>query len=394
MPSASHWLAARLSRITSSGTFVREVDGLRFVAISGVVLVHTLSSYLRTVQPFGPVDLPADYPDLMKRDALVRVLRHGDFGVPLDFVISGFVLALPFAKARLESAPGPSLRAYYLRRLTRLEPTYAISLTVWALYVFLSASARGDAVDDFAPRFLAGLFYSNNLIYGDFSPINGVIWTLEVEIHFYLIAPAVATIFAVRRSATRRAALLALVVLFGLFAQLVVWPTRDFALRHSILNYFQYFLAGYLLADLFLERGDVAPTSLRNDSLTLVAGAAILAIPWDYRGAAFLLPLFAMQLCWGVLTGTVSRAVMRWTPVYLVGGMCYTIYLYHAHLIQIFAPAIYRLSSPERPFKLDFLLCAGLMAALILGACTLLFVVAERPFMRNWVGAWRARTSR
>jgi peptidoglycan/LPS O-acetylase OafA/YrhL len=378
------WLTARLSRVTSSGTFITEVDGLRFVAVVGVMVMHELSFYVATVQPFGADNLTHDYVSLLKRDALIRFVRQGEFGVSLFFLISGFVLALPFAKASLESAPRPSLKAYYLRRLTRLEPTYVISLIVCSVYVLPTKITW----DDFVPHFLAALFYSNSIVYGQFSAINGVIWSLEVEIHFYLIAPAVATIFAVRRRLPRRAALLALVVLFALFAQFVVWPTRDFTIRHSLLNYLQYFLAGYLLADLYLERGADAPTSLRNDSLTLVAGAAIFAILWDYPRCVFLLPLFAMQFCWGVFTGTVSRAVMRWTPVYLVGGMCYTIYLYHSLLINILAPQVIRLSSPGRPFKLDFLLFAAVLTAPVLAICAVLFVVAERPFMRNWAGAW------
>jgi peptidoglycan/LPS O-acetylase OafA/YrhL len=386
--STANWFTKRLSRITSSGVFITEVDGLRFVAIMSVVLMHQLSSFLNNVEPFGAVNLPADYPGLMKQDFLIRLLRYGDFGVPLFFLISGFVLALPFARARFESAPRPSLKAYYLRRLTRLEPTYVISLTLCGLYYLLTAPSW----DGFVPRFLASIFYSNNLVYGDFSPINGVVWTLEVEIHFYLIAPAVAAIFAIRDRVTRRATLLGLVVLFGLFAQFVIWPTRDFTLRHSLLNYFQYFLAGYLLADLFLERGADAPTSLRNDSLTLVAGGAILIILWDHRGWLFLLPLFAMQLCWGVFTGTVSRAVMRWTPIYLVGGMCYTIYLYHVTILKMMIPSVVALfASSERPFKVDFLLCAAVQTTLIVAICAVLFVVAERPFMKNWAGSWRAR---
>ena len=44
------------------------------------------------------------------------------FGVDMFFMISGFVLALPFATRYLAHGPRVSLRSYFLRRLTRLEP--------------------------------------------------------------------------------------------------------------------------------------------------------------------------------------------------------------------------------------------------------------------------------
>ena len=51
-------------------------------------------------------------------------------GVELFFVISGFILGLPFAAHYLKGAAPVSLRKYYLRRLTRLEPPYIVALLV------------------------------------------------------------------------------------------------------------------------------------------------------------------------------------------------------------------------------------------------------------------------
>lgn len=87
-----------LSRETSSGRFIPEMDGLRFVAIAMVVLYH-LNGYLRTKTTFyehGPT---------MQRDWFCAAALVGFHGVELFFVISGFILALPFARTTWMARP-------------------------------------------------------------------------------------------------------------------------------------------------------------------------------------------------------------------------------------------------------------------------------------------------
>ena len=68
-------------RITTSGGYLAEVDGLRFVAIALVVVYHIIG-YLGTSPPW----------------AVFEWIRHyGRYGVHLFFAISGFILAVPFA---------------------------------------------------------------------------------------------------------------------------------------------------------------------------------------------------------------------------------------------------------------------------------------------------------
>ena len=105
-----------LSRETSSGRFIPEMDGLRFAAIAMVVLYH-LNGYLMAKTAF--YERGTSQPDWLCRTALV-----GFHGVDLFFVISGFILALPFAAHHLAGAPSVSLRKYYLRRLP-----------VWSLHI-------------------------------------------------------------------------------------------------------------------------------------------------------------------------------------------------------------------------------------------------------------------
>ena len=142
-------------RITTSGKFVPEIDGLRFVAVASVVLYH-LHGFL----PDGGIHVPAR-----------AAISHGYRGVNLFYVISGFVLGLPFALHRFTQAPPVSLKAYYARRLTRLEPPYLLNL---CLCFAMAVLAQGANPRSLLPHLAASMLYLHNLIYGVPSTINPV----------------------------------------------------------------------------------------------------------------------------------------------------------------------------------------------------------------------------
>ena len=96
--------------------FIPQIDGLRFVAISSVALFHVYAALERGAIP----PTLAFNTDLAKR------------GVELFFAISGFILGVPFASHYLLNAPKVDPKRYFLRRLTRLEPPYFLSLFAWA----------------------------------------------------------------------------------------------------------------------------------------------------------------------------------------------------------------------------------------------------------------------
>jgi peptidoglycan/LPS O-acetylase OafA/YrhL len=90
-------LLARLSRRTSSGRFIPEIDGLRFVSIALVVLYH-MAGYV-AARAGGSSGGP-----------LFRLAGHGHYGVPIFFAISGFVLGMPFAAHHLAGGRPVRLR--------------------------------------------------------------------------------------------------------------------------------------------------------------------------------------------------------------------------------------------------------------------------------------------
>src|SRR3954462_11306684 len=105
----------KFRRITYSTSYLPEIDGLRFLAIFSVVVIMHISYYLNEKFYGG---------DFVYNHYWKNFIIEGGVGVPLFFVISGFILALPFAKWRLNGERQVRLKNYYLRRVTRLEPPY------------------------------------------------------------------------------------------------------------------------------------------------------------------------------------------------------------------------------------------------------------------------------
>src|SRR5262249_23034422 len=140
-------------------------------------------------------------------DWLAKVALVGFRGVELFFVISGFILGLPFAAHYINGTPRVDLRKYYLRRLTRLEPPYfAALILLFVLAVFI----QGVPAAALRPHLWASMLYLHDLIYGTFSPVMGVAWSLEIEVQFYVLVPVLTLLFAIR-GALRRGAILAVI---------------------------------------------------------------------------------------------------------------------------------------------------------------------------------------
>ena len=82
-----------LSRFTSSGNFIPEIDGLRFIMVIAIVAVN-LNGFLIVK------DL-TNYTSDYNFDFIFRFIQNGNIALHLFFLLSGFILGLPFAKNHL-----------------------------------------------------------------------------------------------------------------------------------------------------------------------------------------------------------------------------------------------------------------------------------------------------
>jgi peptidoglycan/LPS O-acetylase OafA/YrhL len=360
------WLLQRLSRETSSGRFIPEMDGLRFVAITMVVLFH-LNGYLLAKSSSEP-------------DWLAQIASVGFRGVELFFVISGFILGLPFAAHYLKNGATVNLRKYYRRRLTRLEPPYFV--TVLLLFV-LALWFQGKSGMALYPHLAASLFYLHNLIYGFASPAIGVAWSLEIEVQFYVLAPFLAIIFAIRERWLRRGFMV--VFILGILSAQSVFLPQQGRLSLSILAYLQFFLIGFLLADVFLADWKEGPQANFYWDIVAIIGWPLLFIALREEVLThWLFPFLVFLLFCAAFRGSWSRQIVSHPLLTIVGGMCYSIYLIHYEVIS----ALGRLTKGVAagwPYWAYFVVQFSLIGIAILFVCGVYFLLLEKPCMsRDW----------
>jgi peptidoglycan/LPS O-acetylase OafA/YrhL len=372
-------LAERLSRVTSSGELIPEIDGLRFIAISTVILHHSMSILLPASHRTGQIHTQAEWLAAGEHFSwLVGLAYTGHFGVNLFFAISGFILALPFARKLLSGLPAPNWKNYYLRRVTRIEPPYVICLLIFFSY-FALAQGRGA---ELFPNLLASLFYSHGLVFGQHSLVNAVTWSLEIEIQFYVLVPLLVGVFRLKHRTARRALLLALIALGGWMSQYVIYPSGSARLALSLANFFHYFLIGFLLADLYLGGWLREEKRWGFDLLAVGAGAAIALVLTSQGWLYFSLPLLILLLYVGCFRGRLSNAFVNARWIAITGGMCYTFYLYHVPIVSELSWNVNRLFSGTRPILADYLIQCLIVFPVIFALCSLWFVLTEKPFMK------------
>ncbi|MGA2887378.1 MAG: acyltransferase [Terracidiphilus sp.] len=373
----------RFRRVTRDGQWIPEVDGLRFIAVFAVILVHLLNEL--SLRSGRIIAIEHNY------WFLARVIGDGGRGVRIFFVISGMILALPFARHFLLGAKSVSLSKYYLRRVTRLEPPYIASLVLAAL---LLAVYQHGFSQGFVAHALASAFYQHNLVYGRQSSINGVAWSLEVEIQFYVLAPLIMQFYRIRSKGLRR--VLMLVSILSIPLAQIPFQSSWSRVELSILYYLQYFLMGLLVADIFV----LDLQKMRSSWLWDVAGVAALGVIFVTASTGFcvqgLMPLPIGVLCVAAMRSHGLRQVFANQWVAVIGGMCYSIYLLHNLIIAVLFKVTRYAIIPGAVFFVNYLIQLLLTALPAVAICAVFYLLIERPCMDpKWPSKlWRALTGR
>lgn len=348
----------KLRRITTHGNWIPEIDGLRFVAIFATLFAHILGqTAIRGGQNF----------EARYHEFVPGLIDRGSRGVALFFAISGFILAQPFLRQHLLHGQAVSVKAFFKRRLTRLEPPYILSLLIY----FLALTVYEHHAVSLLLPLLAHIFYVHNF-FPNLLPLNFVTWSLEIEVQFYILTPLFACLYAIRSTAFRRG----IMVLLILVSAVVHHSSHEIA-SFNLPGQLQFFMVGFLLADLRAIRKDSA---IRRwwDLVSFIAWITIFVLPAQY--IPFSLPLLILVACLATFNGPVTRQLFSTTWIALTGGMCYSFYLMHMLVISIAFKFTRRfLISSSLP--LSFLVQAILLGTCVYLFCTTYYVFIERPCM-------------
>src|SRR5215470_6644912 len=113
------WRARALLPLSSGPQEIRALDGLRAAAALSVLVYHAIRAITHQVSVFGLDFTFAWY--------------YTQTGVHLFFVLSGFLLFMPYARALVLGRPLPSARQFYRRRALRILPAYYVCLAILVL---------------------------------------------------------------------------------------------------------------------------------------------------------------------------------------------------------------------------------------------------------------------
>ncbi len=368
-------LSKYLTRKSYSTNFIPEIDGLRFLAIITVVIFHLQTHFFRITN--------VNYKFEGINEYIHYMISRGGLGVNVFFGISGFILALPFAKKYFNNKK-IALKSYFIRRLTRLEPPYIISLTILliAQIIYFNSSFQ-----ELQTHFFASLLYIHFFIYGSWSTINPVAWSLETEVQFYIIAPLLFLIFKNNKIKFRFLLFTSLIILSSLLTFFFKPWLIEYHLHKSILVYLPFFLLGILFAEFYI----IKQQSIKNsknyywDLLGLIATIGLFVFHNNNNNLLDLIQLFMMFI---VFYTAFKGKLLNWfytrKIIYIIGGMCYSIYLIHYALISILIKYTSKLSF-SNGYLSNIFLQIIIVIPIVFLASAIFFMFFEKPFMyRDW----------
>jgi peptidoglycan/LPS O-acetylase OafA/YrhL len=342
------------------------VEALRAVCAFGVIVAHVWGySHAWAIQDV--------YGSFGRR----AVMSVGLAAIPIFFATSGYLLYLPFARRDFASGEEISLRQYAFNRARRIFPLYWIGLIVVLL------AFRGGGSFDQWWKFMT---FSEGFFDTSRHPVNSALWTVVVDLHFYLLLPLIALVLArfAKGSLAMGAAGLGLLILasFGVWdyaANGHLTPVRLW--HHSLPGSFMFIGAGMMLAmvRVAMDRGPRAwmngPAG-RTDAWLVAALIPVTVAVWnlEYTPLETLSSFLAVGACVLPLRGGTFVRLLDWRPLAVVGLATYSVYFWQGPVIQKIATADWT------PGGFGGLLITVLPA---IGALTVVsYLLVERPFLR------------
>ncbi|MCU1648583.1 MAG: hypothetical protein JWN03_8858 [Nocardia sp.] len=372
-PEASADLDARSVR--RPGVFVPALEGMRALAALGVMLTHVAFQ-----------TGAAGYP------VIGRVLERFDMAVAVFFVLSGFLLWRPHAAAARGLGASPPAGRYLLHRAARILPAYWVVVCTVLILLPNAAHTAGLRV------WLSNLALTQ--VFVPYTLTDGLtqMWSLSVEVAFYVVLPLLAFAMVWLRGARARWRVPAVLGLAFVFLgwNFIPVPTPEAIHADNWLpGYLPWFAMGMLLAEL---------TDLEAPRWRRIAGNRWLM--WPLAVAAMLLAAtdlggpdglkhgapwqYVMKTVLGAVIGFSLLAPLvlrpdirhRWLEsrtAATLGRWSYGIFIWHLAVLSIVFPVFGII-----PFRGHFVLVYVLTLAFTLPLAAASFALVEEP-VRQWM---------
>ncbi|HEX3799556.1 MAG TPA: acyltransferase [Verrucomicrobiae bacterium] len=268
----------------STGAHFDVLDGIRGIAILMVVFFHGFYVNPKSTSIFQVLG--------------GRVIQNLNEGVPIFFVLSGFLISYPFFRKKHADARAWYVPGYWRRRIGKILPPFYLSLSIFTAILYFHYRN---------PEYLkaAGLWVTGLANFIQTSvPINDCYWSLIVEAQFYVFLPIL--FFLNRGLNLSKTCLTISIILLAvpLIVRQVTWPVSGgreelLLLTERFPCQLDFFAWGVFFAGIFTMLGN-ADSSRRP--LACVG----------YTGIVFLIFTFCMLVVWTGLFNSVETPT-RWS---------------------------------------------------------------------------------
>ncbi|MCW2776633.1 MAG: acyltransferase 3 [Frankiales bacterium] len=313
-----------------------ELQGQRGLAALLVVVFHAYQSHR----------LPPDGRYQYAGRPVDTVITSLDGMVDWFFVLSAFLLTLPYARAVLAGRRPTAAKDFLGRRAVRIVPLYLIAVTtVWATR---NPSLPGDWRDLLEHLTFTNVYDRTRIFY-----TVGPAWSLAVEVQFYVVLVVLGTLLGAlgQRTASRRSRLgMLLAVPAGLLTVSVAWtvafssrPANHWEVWFGLPPKLGVFAAGTAAAVLVaLRRSPVPPAAvwaLRLAGLAVVVVGSVTRVSTTGPGETAFHLLCGLGFAGVVLAGAWDAPRGPWHRVFGVGVLpwlglvSYSLYLWHEPIL-------------------------------------------------------------
>ncbi len=363
----------------------RRLESLRAVGWLFVLVAHALTLAL------AYQGLDSSYKNRL-------ILGGGVLGLYFFFAMSGFLLYLPFARRQLGNGRKIDVGKYARNRMLRILPLYFTVITALLIFQPLDAD-RGD--------WWRWATFTQNFSSDTIHRLNAPLWSVVVEVQFYIALPIMAWVIAKLggRSFRRTAAILAgiAIVSWIIRSREVVHAAQPNLIgplgKYALPSFLYAFMGGMLLAVLRLWWQRSPPRwagwpVVGASSGWIAAGVAVhLLIAYDFDYQEPWVALVAALIVGGCVLplrpGFVVN-LLEWRPLAVLGVASFSLYLWHWPILQALSGVHFGSAPGEavgivgEPTDFKGLLAVGLPLCVAVGLLS--YWVIERPFLRRRKG--------
>ncbi|WP_414011654.1 acyltransferase family protein [Limnobacter sp.] len=323
----------------SHNTYRPDIDGLRALAVTWVVLYH----------------------------AFPGLLPGGFIGVDVFFVISGFLITGIIL--REQDAGDFTISHFYSKRVRRIFPAL-LTVLVFCLAVGWLALTFDEYKQLSKHTGASALFINNFILWRESGYFDNPaetkpllhMWSLAIEEQFYLFWPILLLVFKryLRSITTPTVVLIALSFAYALWL-VQVNPAAAF---YSPLSRFWELLVGGLLAWWVFRHGSVVAKNQSILSIVglclLIAGLVLIDKTRAFPGAWALLPVLGTAALLMTSGSTFNRKVLSNPVMVWIGLISYPLYLWHWPLL-VFA-RIFEGETPSESVRLSLVVTSVALA--------------------------------